>query len=128
MKLKLLLSLVVVFVLCGAAAETAHRRPSHFRPFKATAYSDHGITKSGAHTRVGTVAADPQVLPLGTKIRVSNAGSYSGVYVVTDTGSLVKGHHIDLFVPLRAAAKEFGKKLVLVAVLEWGPRPATPIT
>jgi rare lipoprotein A len=126
--MKYLLCSVVLFGMCGVAATTAHRRPTHFRPFKATAYSDHGVTASGAHTRVGSVAADPRVLPLGTKIRVTNAGPYSGVYVVTDTGSQVKGHHIDLFVPLRAAAREFGKKLVLVSVLEWGPRPAAPIT
>jgi 3D (Asp-Asp-Asp) domain-containing protein len=49
-----------------------------------------------------------------------NAGRYSGVYTVTDTGRDVKGRHIDLFIPREAAAKEFGEKVVLVSVLRWG--------
>jgi 3D (Asp-Asp-Asp) domain-containing protein len=71
----------------------------------------------------GIVAADPGVLPLGSRIRVTNAGSYSGIYTVTDTGSKINGLHIDIFIPSRAAAKEFGTKAVGVQVLERGTGP-----
>src|SRR5690242_171338 len=67
--------------------------------FIATAYSQRGQTASGAMTRVGLVAADPSVLPLGSVIQVRGAGPYSGNYTVADTGALVKGRHIDIFIP-----------------------------
>jgi 3D (Asp-Asp-Asp) domain-containing protein len=79
-------------------------------PFLATMYATTGTTKSGLGTQPGTVAADTSVLPLGTKIRVTNAGPYSGIYTVTDTGAKVRGHRIDIFTPSWHRAKEFGRK------------------
>jgi hypothetical protein len=46
--------------------------------FDATAYSIEGKTADGSHAREGVVAADPTVLPLGTRIRVQGAGQYDG--------------------------------------------------
>jgi len=66
------------------------------------------------------VAADTHVLPLGTKIEVRNAGQYSGTYTVADTGSKVRGRHIDIFMSSRQKAREFGRKVVQVEVLRWG--------
>ena len=84
--------------------------------FIATAYSQKGHTASGAITRVGLVAADPKVLPLGSRIHVTGAGDYSGEYLVADTGALVKGRHIDIFMPSHAEAKRFGKQRVTVHI------------
>jgi 3D (Asp-Asp-Asp) domain-containing protein len=89
-------------------------------PFLATAYAAPGITKSGEPARPGTVAADTSVLPIGTKIRVSNAGPHSGVYTVIDTGSKVRGRHIDIYLRDWQRAKEFGRRIVHVTVLRWG--------
>src|SRR3954463_3466176 len=88
--------------------------------FIATAYSQKGQTASGKITRVGLVAADPAVLPLGTRISVTGAGPYSGEYIVADTGALVKGKHIDIFMPSRSEALRFGKKHVTVQVRRLG--------
>ena len=66
--------------------------------------------RQAAMTRVGLVAADPAVLPLGSRIRVTGAGGYSGEYIVADTGALVKGRHIDIFMPSIAAAEEVWKQ------------------
>jgi rare lipoprotein A len=86
----------------------------------ATAHSVEGITAAGTWSRPGTVAADPAVLPLGSKIRVSGAGNYSGEYSVEDTGSAVKGPHIDIYMKSNAEAKQFGKQRVTVVVLQYG--------
>lgn len=86
--------------------------------FEATAYSVTGTTASGSRTRTGIVAADPAVLPLGSRIRVHGAGSYSGVYTVADTGVEVRGREIDIYVPDGAAAKRFGRRRVQVEILE----------
>jgi len=89
---------------------------------KATAYARQGTTSSGARTQRGVIAADPNVLPLGTKVKVENAGRYSGRYVVKDTGRKIKGRKIDLFIPSRREAKEFGRKDVKVKVVEPAPK------
>lgn len=90
--------------------------------FHATAYSIEGRTASGVSTRKGIVAADPAVLPLGSRIRVSGAGPYNGEYVVEDTGRKIDGREIDIYLANDAEAKRFGNKHVTVEVLEYADR------
>jgi len=89
-------------------------------PFTATAYSVEGETAAGTQTHEGIVAADPDVLPLGSRIRIEDAGEYSGVYVVRDTGPKVKGRQVDIYLANDAEAKRFGKRQVRVEVLQRG--------
>ena len=89
------------------------------RSFSATAYCLKGRTASGRTVRRGIVAADPRVLPLGTRIQV-NAGGYSGTYIVADTGGAVKGRKLDIWVPSCAEATRFGRRNVTVSVLGRG--------
>jgi 3D (Asp-Asp-Asp) domain-containing protein len=91
--------------------------PGKTRTFTATAYSIEGTTKSGGQAHEGIVAADPRVLPIGTRIRVADAGQYSGVYTVTDTGRAIKGTEIDIYLASDKEAKHFGRKQVQVEVL-----------
>jgi 3D (Asp-Asp-Asp) domain-containing protein len=121
LKLRLWISILVFAAfLCVRPFEAQIGGEIRRLPFLATMYATTGTTKSGLETQPGTVAADTSVLPLGTKIRVTNAGPYSGIYTVTDTGSKVRGHHIDIFMPSWHRAKEFGRKVVQVTVLKWG--------
>jgi 3D (Asp-Asp-Asp) domain-containing protein len=88
--------------------------------FTATATSLRGKTAKGTITHPGTVAADPAILPLGSRIRVSGAGPYSGVYSVTDTGEDIKGRRLDIYMRNPRMAKRFGRKSVTVHVLSRG--------
>ena len=88
--------------------------------FHATAYAIKGRTASGSKARPGIVAADPAVLPLGTRIRVAEAGAYNGEYVVTDTGRRIDGREIDIYLANKAEAKRFGHRTVTVEVIEYG--------
>ena len=88
--------------------------------FVATAYSLKGRTASGTTGHAGTVAADPAVLPLGSRIQIKGAGKYSGDYTVTDTGASVKARRIDIHMATEAEAKKFGKQRVRVQILERG--------
>ena len=74
------------------------RRPT-IRYFIATAYSVEGTGASGKWSHPGTVAADRNVLPLNSRIRIYGAGRYSGDYTVEDTGGKVDGQHIDSTCP-----------------------------
>jgi 3D (Asp-Asp-Asp) domain-containing protein len=98
-----------------AAASTVARTEE----FEATAYCITGITKSGAKVAPGHVAADPKVIPLGSMIYVDSP-LVRGIYQVLDTGELVKGKIIDIFMPRYADCVEFGRRGVKVQVLRWG--------
>jgi len=124
-----LLLLLGVFVLaagvgCGPArvAPGASSPSPKLLQFEASAYTVTGTTASGTQTRQGIVAADPAVLPLGSRIRVHGAGAYSGVYTVTDTGPKVNGHQIDIFMTDGTEAKRFGRRRVQVEILGSGDR------
>ncbi len=82
--------------------------------FRATAYCLKGRTAMGGSVRRGIVAADPRVLPLGSRIQLS-AGSYSGTYTVADTGGAVKGRKLDIWMPSCVEAVRFGRKNVMVS-------------
>jgi 3D (Asp-Asp-Asp) domain-containing protein len=84
--------------------------------FTATAYSLHGRTASGKPVTRGLIAADRRVLPLGTRVRIE-AGSYSGEYLVADTGGAVRGRKIDIWVPNTGEAMKFGRRPIKLTVL-----------
>jgi len=88
---------------------------------QATAFAQNSKpTASGTVAHRGIVAADPAVLPFGSRVRVSGSGKYDGIYTVTDSGGRIDGHEIDIYMPSAAEAKQFGKKMVRVQVLEMG--------
>ena len=97
------------------SAET-NANVSEGRAFRATAYCLQGRTANGGGVRRGIVAADPRVLPLGTRIQIT-AGSYSGTYTVADTGGAVKGRVLDIWVPNCGEAIRFGRKNITVSVV-----------
>jgi rare lipoprotein A len=89
-------------------------RPPAAQAFTATAYSIAGRTASGRETHRGVVAADPAVLPIGTRIRIAGAGPYSGEYTVADTGRTVHGRSVDIYMTSSAEARRFGRQSVQV--------------
>lgn len=112
----------------GAAAEkqkvVADKKPKKVRSgkievFQATAYSLSGLTRTGIPTAPGVVAADPRVIPLGSIIHVDSP-TVKGVFQVMDTGDLIKGKIIDIFMPSYEACKDFGRRVVKVKVLRYG--------
>ena len=88
----------------------------------ATAYTAYcngcsGITATGINLKenpnLKVIAVDPSVIPLGSKVWVEGYG-YA---VAGDTGGAIKGSKIDLFMPSKSQAYDFGRKKVLVKVL-----------
>jgi hypothetical protein len=73
----------------------------------------------------GLIAADPRVLPIGTRVRVE-AGPWTGEYLVADTGGAIKGRKIDIWTPSSREAMQFGRRAVKLTVLSL-PGPAREI-
>jgi len=117
-----------------AAISSDGPSPSHeviavpAQAYMATAYSLRGRTSSGRPASRGLIAADPSVLPLGTRVRLE-AGPFSGEYVVGDTGGSVRGRRIDIWTPTANEALRFGRRVVKLTVLSFGGKRAksTPI-
>jgi len=111
------------------AAISSSDGPSHeviavpAQAYMATAYSLRGRTSSGRSASRGLIAADPSVLPLGTRVRLE-AGPFSGEYVVGDTGGAVRGRRIDIWTPTANEALRFGRRVVKLTVLSFGGKRA----
>ena len=90
-------------------------------PYVATAYSLRGRTASGRMVSRGVIAADPSVLPLGSRVRLDHPG-YSGEYIVADTGGAIRGRRIDIWTPSTSEAMRFGRRTVKLTVLSYGAR------
>ena len=81
----------------------------------ATAYSHTGNrTRTGTWPGVGTIAVDPKVIPLGSRLYVDGYGQGKAL----DIGSAIKGNRIDVFLDTEAEAERWGRKNVKVYVLE----------
>lgn len=88
---------------------------------KATAYTASckgcsGITATGLNLKknpnVKAISVDPKVIPLGTKVHVEGYGEA----IAADTGSAIKGNKIDVFMPSKSKALNWGVKTVKVKV------------
>ena len=90
----------------------------------------YGITSSGRKAEAGrTVAVDPAVIPLGSRLKITFPEEYSrldGIYVAEDTGRLIKGSSIDIFfgeddidsTAINEEAMDFGVRFVEVTILD----------
>ena len=97
--------------------------------FTATAYCKGETTASGVGVRTGIVAADPQLLPVGSVIRIETPNPrYSGVWTVMDTGPAVQRRTIDLYLWSCHEALKFGRRPVWLTVLRlgWSPENSIP--
>lgn len=79
-----------------------------------TAYTYTGNnTATGVPPRVGIVAVDPSVIPIGSQLYVEGYGYCQAL----DTGGIIKGNKIDVFVESESQALSWGKRKVKVYIL-----------
>jgi 3D (Asp-Asp-Asp) domain-containing protein len=97
--------------------------------FTATAYCKGTMTASGVNVRPGIAAADPQLLPVGSVVRVDKlADRYDGIYTVMDTGPKVQGRHVDIYLWSCNDALQLGRRAISLTVLRlgWSPQASKP--
>jgi len=79
-----------------------------------------GLTAAGVRPREGwTIACDPRVLPIGSIVSIEGFGER----MCQDTGSAIKGRHIDIFVDEHGRARRLGRQRLRVRVIH---RPGEP--
>lgn len=78
--------------------------------FQATAYTGGGRTASGTRARVGEIAVDPRVIPLGTTVYVEGFG----LRTAEDTGGAIKGNIIDIYMGSKGECRRWGRRYVTV--------------
>ncbi|MCA1058743.1 LysM peptidoglycan-binding domain-containing protein [Rossellomorea aquimaris] len=90
---------------------------------EATAYTANcdgcsGTTATGVNLKENpdakVIAVDPDVIPLGSKVYVEGYGYATA----EDTGGAIQGNRIDVFLPSKDQALDFGRKTVNVKILE----------
>ncbi len=86
---------------------------------KSPGHPEFGITATGMRARVGVIAVDPRVIPLGTKVYVEVAGNTPdyGIAIAGDTGGAIKGDLIDLYFDTQDFVDRWGVKRVKVYIL-----------
>ncbi|WP_443659887.1 3D domain-containing protein [Clostridium algidicarnis] len=87
---------------------------------EATAYFDGLLTASGLKpirnaSGLSTVAVDPSVIPLGSKLYIEGYG-YA---IAADTGSAIKNLKIDLYMNSKAECSAFGRRNVTVSLMAY---------
>jgi 3D (Asp-Asp-Asp) domain-containing protein len=106
--------------------------------FVATAYCRGRTTASGVSVTTGIVAADKTLLPEGSVIEVNGTldasrsipEKYRGIYTVMDTGPMVRGRHIDVYLWNCDESVTFGRRDTMITVLRlgWHPKNTRPGT
>lgn len=78
----------------------------------ATAYCQRGRTATGTFVRHGTVAVDPDFIPLGTRLFIPGYGWGRA----RDTGGLIHGARIDVWMRSCTRAIKWGARRLTVEV------------
>lgn len=81
----------------------------------ASAYTGDTTTASGQRPRWGTIAVDPKVIPLGSKVYVPY---FDKVFIANDTGGIIRGTMIDVFMNNASSMYKFGRRNLEIVVLD----------
>ncbi len=79
---------------------------------KAYAYTGGGRTAMGTRARVGEIAVDRSVIPLGTNVYIEGVGARRA----EDTGGNIKGNTIDIYMDSEAECRRWGVRYVTIYI------------
>jgi 3D (Asp-Asp-Asp) domain-containing protein len=95
-----------------AKRSRAHAAAGRHLTVWSTCYDLRGHTRSGTPVGWGTVATDPSVIPLGSRLYVPGYGPGRAL----DTGGAIKGAGIDVWMPTGSQCAAWGRRTVTITV------------
>ena len=116
-KISMIALLMALLVTVGGATSSVSaksKKVKYLGTYKITAYCGcrscsgrwGNRTASGRRAKAGrTISVDRRKIKLGSKVRINGH-----VYRAEDTGSKVKGKHIDMYFSSHSQVRKFGKK------------------
>lgn len=91
-------------------------------PVEMTAYClTRTTTRRGRYVRAGIVAADPRLFPLSRYLELYDGRRYLGRFLIDDTGRLIKGNIIDVWMPTCREARLFGRRKGIAVLVPRDP-------
>ena len=103
-KLLILTALLTILLTARAVPQEEYWEDNFI--ITAYSYESGSITASGTEVCYGTVAVDPDVIPLGSKVYVEDYGYATAL----DTGGAIQGNRIDIWLPSEEEALDYGIK------------------
>lgn len=87
---------------------------------EATAYTGDTVTATGTtpirdKNSLSTIAVDPTIIPLGSKVYIPGYGKA----IAADTGSAIKGKRIDLFLNSEEECINWGRQTVNLYIIDY---------
>lgn len=79
---------------------------------KAYSYTGGGRTAMGTKARVGEIAVDPKVIPLGSRVYIEGVGAR----IAEDTGGNIKGNTIDIYMNSASECRKWGVRTVTIYI------------
>lgn len=79
---------------------------------KAYAYTGGGRTAMGTQARVGEIAVDPSVIPLGSNVYIEGVGARRA----EDTGGNIQGNTIDIYMDTQGECINWGARYVTIYI------------
>ena len=79
------------------------------------AYTTSGITPTRNKDGISTIAVDPNIIPLGSRVYIPGYGEA----IAADTGSAIKGNVVDLYLNSYDECIEWGRQPIDLYILEY---------
>lgn len=80
----------------------------------------YGITASGSFVKEGYIAVDENIIPMHSIVYIEGVGKYDGIYIAKDTGGVIKGNIVDIFMWDKQEALKFGRRNIKIYILRKG--------
>ncbi|MCY7947981.1 3D domain-containing protein [Bacillus atrophaeus] len=71
------------------------------------------LTATGTQARVGIIAVDPRVIPLGSTVYIPAMGRE---FTAEDTGGMIKGNKIDIYMAHGDQARQWGRRNIEIYI------------
>lgn len=112
-KYVLILSLLFIFFLILPAFAENNEKTKYIKVEVLAYCYNTSRTATGSIPNTGTIAVDPKIIPLGSKIYVPGYGWGKAL----DTGYSIKGNMIDIWLPTYEQCIKWGRKKLTITVV-----------